>query len=447
MVGLLGIAILLALMFLVELPVGLAMGLVGLGGLWYLLGLEAGMSVVGTELWGTFSSYGLSVIPLFVWMGQICFYSGVNENLYNTAYTWMGRIRGGLAMSTIMACAGFAAICGSNTATAATMTAVALPEMRKRNYEPALMGGTIACGATLGVVIPPSVVLIVYGIYTEQSIGKLFWASTLPGIVMAALFCLVIYIMCLIDPDRGPAGPKTTIMQKIKAIPGAFEMIILFSLVMLGLLTGAFTPTEAGAAGSVFALVSRPDPAKIELEGICVFHSGYIEGHLHDHIDCGRGGYFGTISHHKRTAVSGHRVRFTIAGSALGDNGCNTCGLWNCRMRNGCPRVSAGFNTDLFPSCNETRLRSYLVWSNPKRGNYNGRSYSTCRNLRLCGGGDERRHSSGLGIQGRHMVSSGIRHHLDPADNLAAVGAVAAVLHKISACFQTGAIEPAYSRT
>ncbi len=187
MVGLLGIAILLALMFLVELPVGLAMGLVGLGGLWYLLGLEAGMSVVGTELWGTFSSYGLSVIPLFVWMGQICFYSGVNENLYNTAYAWMGRIRGGLAMSTIMACAGFAAICGSNTATAATMTAVALPEMRKRNYEPALMGGTIACGATLGVVIPPSVVLIVYGIYTEQSIGKLFWASTLPGIVMACV--------------------------------------------------------------------------------------------------------------------------------------------------------------------------------------------------------------------------------------------------------------------
>ena len=110
MVGLLGIAILLALMFFVELPVGLAMGLVGLGGLWYLLGPEAAMSVVGTELWGTFSSYGLSVIPLFVWMGQICFYSGVNENLYNTAYAWMGRIRGGLAMSTIMACAGFAAI-------------------------------------------------------------------------------------------------------------------------------------------------------------------------------------------------------------------------------------------------------------------------------------------------------------------------------------------------
>jgi C4-dicarboxylate transporter, DctM subunit len=267
MVGILGIVILLALMFLVELPVGLAMGLVGLGGLWCLLGAEAAMSVVGTELWGTFSSYGLSVIPLFVWMGQICFYSGVNENLYNTAYTWMGRIRGGLAMSTIMACAGFAAICGSNTATAATMTAVALPEMRKRNYEPALMGGTIACGATLGVVIPPSVVLIVYGIYTEQSIGKLFWASTLPGIVMAALMCVVVYVMCLKDPERGPAGPKTTMMQKIKAIPGAFEMIVLFSLVMTGLMTGAFTPTEAGAAGSVFALVIALIRRKLSWKG------------------------------------------------------------------------------------------------------------------------------------------------------------------------------------
>ena len=437
MVGLLGIAILLALMFFVELPVGLAMGLVGLGGLWYVLGLEAGMSVVGTELWGTFSSYGLSVIPLFVWMGQICFYSGVNENLYNTAYAWMGRIRGGLAMSTIMACAGFAAICGSNTATAATMTAVALPEMRKRNYEPALMGGTIACGATLGVVIPPSVVLIVYGIYTEQSIGKLFWASTLPGIVMAALFCLVIYIMCLIDPDRGPAGPRTTIMQKIKAIPGAFEMIILFSLVMLGLLTRRLH-TDRGRSGRV-RVCSRscPDPAKIKLERIRVINSGHIEGHLHDHIDCGRGRDFGTISHHKRTAVSGHGVRFTIAGSALGDNGCNTCGLWNSRVRNGRPRVSTGFNTDLFPSCNETWLRSYLVWSNPKRGNYNGRCYSTCRNLRLCRGGDERRHSSCQGIQGRHMVSAGIRHHFDTTDNLATVGAVAAVLHTIRSEFRT----------
>jgi C4-dicarboxylate transporter, DctM subunit len=254
MSGLVGIAALLGLMFFLELPVGLAMGVVGLGGLWYILTPEAAFSTVATEIWATFSSYGLSVIPLFVWMGQICFYSGVNEKLYSTAYTWMGRTRGGLAMSTIMACAGFAAICGSNTATAATMTAVALPEMKRHGYEPALMTGSIACGSTLGVVIPPSVVLIVYGIYTEQSIGKLFWASTFPGIIMAFLFCVVVYLMCLIGPQRGPAGPRTTLLQKIKALPGAFEVALLFGLVMAGLLFGVYTPTEAGAAGAVLAL-------------------------------------------------------------------------------------------------------------------------------------------------------------------------------------------------
>lgn len=255
MIGLAGIAILMLLMFFLEIPVGLAMGVVGVGGLWFLVSPEAAFNLLGTEIWTTFSQYGLSVIPLFVWMGQICFYSGVNENLYNTAYTWMGRVRGGLAMSTIMACAGFAAICGSNTATAATMTAVALPEMQKRNYDPQLSSAAVACGSTLGVVIPPSVVLLVYGIYTEQSISKLFWASAIPGVILMALFCITVYAMCLFKPDAGPGGPAFTTMEKIKSLPGAFEMIFLFVLVMAGLFFGIFTPTEAGAAGAFFALV------------------------------------------------------------------------------------------------------------------------------------------------------------------------------------------------
>lgn len=255
MTGLVGICILLLLMFFVEIPVGIAMGIVGFVGVWIILAPDAALALVGTDVWATFSKYSLSVIPLFVWMGQICFYSGVNENLYNTAYTWLGRTRGGLAMATLMACAGFAAICGSNTATAATMTAVALPEMKKRDYAPALSSASIACGSTLGVLIPPSVVLIVYGIYTEQSIGKLFWASTVPGIFLAVLLCLTVYIMCIFRPQMGPGGPQTTILKKIKAIPGAFEMMFLFALVMVGLFYGIYTPTEAGAAGSLFALV------------------------------------------------------------------------------------------------------------------------------------------------------------------------------------------------
>ena len=255
MIGIIGILILLAVMIVLQMPVGFSMAVVGFCGLWYVTGLDSALSMIGTETWSNFSSYGLTVIPLFILMGTICFHSGVNKNLYDTAYKWFGRTRGGIAMATVMACAGFAAICGSHNATAATMTTVALPEMKKYNYNKALSAGSIACGSTLGVVIPPSVVLIIYGIQTGQSIGKLFWGSTLPGILMTILFSLTIYLLCVKHPEWGPGGPKVTLIEKIKAIPGATEMIILFGLVMGGLYTGAYTPTEAGAAGAFFALV------------------------------------------------------------------------------------------------------------------------------------------------------------------------------------------------
>ncbi len=265
--GLVGIAVLLFMMFFLELPVGLAMGVVGLGGLWYILTPDAAMAMLGNEVWSVFSKYGLTVIPMFILMGQICFYSGVNQSLYKTAYTWMGRTRGGLSMATIMACAGFAAICGSNTATAATMTAVALPEMKKYGYHPMLSSSSIAAGSTLGVVIPPSVVLLVYGIYTEQSIGKLFWGSTIPGLLCALFFCVTVYVVCIFRPHWGPGGEKTTMWQKIKSIPGAFEMIVLFTLVMVGLYSGAYTPTEAGAAGAFFALALGLIRRKLTFKG------------------------------------------------------------------------------------------------------------------------------------------------------------------------------------
>lgn len=255
MVGIIGIILLLSVMILLQMPVGFSMAIIGFCGLWYVTGLKSALSMIGTDTWANFSSYGLTVIPLFIFMGTICFYSGVNKKLYDTAYKWFGRTRGGIAMATIMACAGFSAICGSNNATAATMSTVALPEMKKYNYDKSLSSGSIACGSTLGVVIPPSVVLIVYGIQTGQSIGKLFWGSTLPGILMAVLFIITIYIICLKHPDWGPGGPMVSIIDKIKAFPGMAEIIILFGLVMGGLYTGAYTPTEAGAAGTFFALL------------------------------------------------------------------------------------------------------------------------------------------------------------------------------------------------
>ncbi|HMM38989.1 MAG TPA: TRAP transporter large permease [Desulfovibrio sp.] len=250
-----GIAVLLALFLFTRLPVGFAMGMVGFAGFAAVLGPKAALGMLGTEVWNVFSSYGLTVIPLFILMGQICFYSGVNERLYTTAYAWMGHIRGGLAMATVLACAGFAAICGSNTATAATMSTVALPQMRKYKYSPVLATGSVAAGSTLGVVIPPSVVLLIIGLQTGTSIARLFWASLLPGLLLAVLFLLVVAVACRLRPQWGPTAPRASLGRRLRALPGALEMLVLFGLVMGGLFAGFFTPTEAGAAGAAAALL------------------------------------------------------------------------------------------------------------------------------------------------------------------------------------------------
>ena len=231
------------------------MAIVGFIGYCVVLNVKAGFGMLGTEMWASFSKYGLTVIPLFIFMGQVAFYSGVNAKLYNAAYKWVGHIRGGLAMATVASCAAFAAICGSNAATAATMTTIALPEMKKYKYGDALSTGSIACGSTLGVVIPPSVVLIVIGLYTGQSIGKLFYGGLVVGLILAFFLALTVYAVCLLYPKWGPVGPKFGFGEKIRALPGATEIVVLFFLVMLGLYFGVFTPAEAGATGSFFALV------------------------------------------------------------------------------------------------------------------------------------------------------------------------------------------------
>jgi len=266
-IGILGIVVLLLMLFLLGTPVGFAMGIVGFCGFCYLISFKAGLNMLGSVLWETFSKYGLTVIPLFIFMGQIAFYSGVNEKLYKAAYQWVGQIRGGVAMATIMACSAFSAICGSNAATAATMTTVALPQMKKFSYDSRLSTGAIACGSTLGVVIPPSVVLIVVGLSTEQSIARLFYGGIGAGVVLAVLLSLTVYIVCTMHPDWGPVGPRTTFVDKIKGLSGAFEMAILFLLVMMGLYFGFFTPTEAGAVGSLFAVLLSVIQRKLNWKG------------------------------------------------------------------------------------------------------------------------------------------------------------------------------------
>ncbi|MCD6430708.1 MAG: TRAP transporter large permease [Deltaproteobacteria bacterium] len=253
-IGIVGLISMMAAMLLLQIPVGFAMGLTGFAGVAWLISLDAALALIGNDLWTTFSSYGLTIIPLFIFMGHICFHSNVNSRLYSCAYAWLGATRGGLAMATVAACAGFSAISGSNTATAATMTSVALPSMRKYGYHPILITGSIAAGSTLGVVIPPSIVLVVYGIYTGQSIAKLFFGSIIPGMILATLLILTIIVICRRHPDWGPPGEKTSLKEKIFSLKGSFEMLLLFGLVMGGLFVGFFTPSEAGAVGSFCAL-------------------------------------------------------------------------------------------------------------------------------------------------------------------------------------------------
>ncbi|MFW6326206.1 MAG: TRAP transporter large permease [Desulfovermiculus sp.] len=253
--GLLGILLLLLAIFFLRLPVGFAMAMIGFLGFWKMVNLQAALGMIGDQTWEVLSSYGLTVIPLFILMGQVCFYSGVNERMYRAAHAWLGHIRGGLAMATVLACAGFAAICGSNTATAATMSSVALPEMKKYAYSPMFSSGVVASGATLGVLIPPSVVLIIIGLQTGQSIGFLFWASLGPGLVLCLSFILAIWAVCTRFPALGPGGERAGWGQRLRSLSGAVEMLILFALIMFGLMTGFFTPTEAGAAGAALALL------------------------------------------------------------------------------------------------------------------------------------------------------------------------------------------------
>jgi tripartite ATP-independent transporter DctM subunit len=254
-IGILGIVILLAVLFFLGMPVGFAMAVVGFCGFCYVVSLKAALNMVGADLWMTFSKYGLTVIPLFILMGYLAFHSGIAEKLYNTAYKWFGHWRGGLAMATIGADELFAAICGSNTATAATMGAVALPQMKKYHYDTRLSSGTVVTGGTLGTVMPPSVVLIIIGLQTEQSIIKLFLGGILPAILLGILFVITIFVLCRLHPEFGPAGPKTTLREKITSLTGTLEAIAIFILVIGGLYAGLFTPTEAGAVGVFFTFI------------------------------------------------------------------------------------------------------------------------------------------------------------------------------------------------
>ena len=259
-IGFAGILLLFALLAL-RMNIGLALALVGFLGYGWVVGFDPALSVIGMTPYSSGSSYMLSVIPLFVLMGQFAFISGISREIYQAVNSWLGHLPGGLAMATIVGCAGFSSISGSSLATAATMGTVALPEMKKFGYNPSLAAGSVAAGGTLGILIPPSIGFVIYGIIIEESIGKLFMAGIIPGIVLALLFILTVYIQCRRHPDKGPRGPglhhepAPAFPQRGVGHAGAVHRGYRRHLPRV------FTPTEAAGVGAfgafVIALIKR----------------------------------------------------------------------------------------------------------------------------------------------------------------------------------------------
>ncbi len=254
--------VLMLIAIFLRLPIGLSMGLTGFFGIWYMMGRpNVTLSQLKTLSYDTFSSYSLSIVPLFLLMGQFATKSGMSGALFNAASDWLGHRKGGVAMAAVGACAGFGAVCGSSLATASTMGQVALPEMRKRGYSDALSTGVLAAGGTLGILIPPSVILVIYAILTEQNIVKMFIAALVPGILAALGYMLTVAVMVRINPDSATTADRVPYLQRFKTLLSIWPVVVIFGLVMGGIagdwnwardgVQALFTPTEGAAVGAV----------------------------------------------------------------------------------------------------------------------------------------------------------------------------------------------------
>lgn len=253
-IGLIGIGVMLVL-FATRMPVAFVMGVVGFVGFSVLTSVQGGLNMVSRSMYEVFASYDLTTIPLFILMGQLAFNAGISRRLFATAYHYFGHVRGGMAMATVSACTAFGAVCGSGPATAATMATVAIPEMKRFGYRDRLAAGTVASGGGLGMIMPPSVVLIVYGVLTEQSIGKLFVSGILPAVMLTVLYLLTIAVICRIHPDYGPPGEVHSWRSRLLSLVGLTDTLIIFGVVLTGLFKGWFTPTEAASVGVFSVLV------------------------------------------------------------------------------------------------------------------------------------------------------------------------------------------------
>jgi len=238
-----------------RVPLAIAMGLVGFAGLWWMRGLNPALASVTSTVYEAGFEYTLSVVPLFILMGNFVTRAGMSRELYRAAFTLVGHLRGGLAMATVMACAGFGSVCGSSIATAATMTKVAYPSMKGHGYSGQLAAGAIAAGGTLGILIPPSTILVIYGLVTETSIGKLFAAGMVPGLLAVFMMCLTISYITWRDPSSGPAAERSGWAERFDAMKDVWAVAVLFVIVMGGIYGGVFTTTEGAGIGAFGAFI------------------------------------------------------------------------------------------------------------------------------------------------------------------------------------------------
>jgi len=271
LIGILGLVVLVVLL-IARMWIGLTMALVGFVGLVVLKGIDSGLGVLGTVPYKYVAFYPMSAIPLFIFMAMVISNTGIATSLFNTAHKWLGQLRGGLAMASVLASGGLAAIMGDSVAEVVTMSQVAVPEMQKHHYDTKLATGCVAAGGTLGILIPPSLGFILYGILTEKSIGLLFMAGIIPGIILTLLFVITIWIITAINPEAAPASPPTSFKEKIISLKGVWHMVLLFVIIIGGIYGGIFTPTEAGGVGAfgaiVISLASRRLNIKILLDSL-----------------------------------------------------------------------------------------------------------------------------------------------------------------------------------
>ena len=271
---LIGVALLLVLLFL-RFPLGFSLMTIGFGGLVAVRDMDTAMSIVGFEILAIATNFNFAVLPLFVLMGVFVARANLSDDLFEAADAWLGHLRGGLAMATVAACGGFAAVSGSSAATAATMAKVAIPSMRQFGYTDSLAAGTVAAGGTIGILIPPSAALIVYGIITESDIGALFMAGVAPGILTVILYILVISVVVRIWPEIGPRGNRSDWTKRLVSLGKVWGVLFLFLIILGGIFFGIFTPTESGAIGAIGALAFAIGRRKMTWVN---FYQSLIEG-------------------------------------------------------------------------------------------------------------------------------------------------------------------------